>query len=87
MILRIESMPKVEALRSYPPGTADRLSQLLAMGAPARPDPRREGFYEVESDSEVFYVHISPLNGRVLLIGIWQKSAEPCFSENARNVA
>jgi len=87
MVLRLEQTPKVEALRSYPEGTAERLSQLLAMGAPARPDPRREGFYEVESDSEVFYIHISPLNGRVLLIGIWQKPAERSLSQPACQVA
>jgi hypothetical protein len=87
MVLRLEQMPKIEALRSYPLGTADRLSQLLALGAPARPDPRRDGFFEIESDAEVFYVHISPLNGRVLLIGIWQKLAEPCLSHSARQVA
>ncbi len=77
MVLRLEHSPKVEALRSYPAGTLDRLGQLLALGASARPDPRRESFYEVESDSEVFYVHVSPDNGRVLLIGIWPKSAAP----------
>jgi hypothetical protein len=87
MVLRLEQMPRIEALRSYPMGTADRLSQLLALGAPARPDPRREGFFEIDSDSEVFYVHISPLNGRVLLIGIWQKPAEPCLSQTASQVA
>jgi hypothetical protein len=77
MVLRLEHSPKVEALRSYPAGTLDRLGQLLALGASARPDPRRESFYEVENDSEVFYVHVSPDNCRVLLIGIWPKSAAP----------
>jgi hypothetical protein len=75
MVLQLEHSPKIEALRSYPAGTLDRLGQLLALGAPARPDPRRESFYEVESDKEVFYVHIAPANGRVLLIGIWPKLA------------
>jgi hypothetical protein len=75
MVLQLENAPRMETLRSYPAGTLDRLSQLLAMGAPARRDPRRDCFYEVESNSEVFYVHISPDNGRVLLIGIWSKSA------------
>ena len=57
MVLQLENMPKVEALRTYPAGTLDRLAQLLAMGVSAKADPRRECFYEVESDSEVFYVH------------------------------
>jgi len=75
MVLQLEQSPRVEALRSYPAGTLDRLRQLLALGAFAEPDPRRENFYEVESDAEVFYVHIAPNNGRVLLIGIWRKPA------------
>ncbi len=87
MVLRLENMPKIEVLRSYPSGTAERLSQLLALGATARPDPRREGFYEIESDSEVYYVHISPLNGRVLLIGVWQKTADARLAESAHQAA
>jgi hypothetical protein len=85
--MRLENMPKIEALRSYPSGTSERLSQLLALGATGRPDPRREGFYEIDSDAEVFYVHISPANGRVLLIGIWHKPVEPCLSQTAHQAA
>jgi len=87
MVLQLERMPKVEALRNHPAGTLDRLAQLLAMGVSAKADPRRESFYEVESDSEVFYVHISPANGRVLLIGIWPKSAISAMSFNATQAA
>jgi hypothetical protein len=87
MVLHLEKMPKVEALRSYPPGTLERLAQLLALGASAKSDPRRDCFYEVESDSEVFYVHISPNNGRVLLIGIWPKSCASAMNFHATRVA
>jgi hypothetical protein len=41
----------------------------------------------VETDSEVFYVHISPVNGRVLLIGIWPKTAISAMSFHATKVA
>lgn len=91
MVLQLEYAPRVETLRSYPAGTLHRLSQLLAMGAIAMPDPRREGFYEVESDSEVFYVHIAPdhaaNNGRVLLIGIWHKPVSPNLHLRATRAA
>jgi hypothetical protein len=87
MVLQLEHSPKIEALRNYPAGTLDRLGQLLALGASARSDPRRESFYEVESVSEVFYVHISPNNGRVLLIGIWPKSAPPAGRPHATHTA
>ena len=87
MVLQLERTPKVEALRTYPAGTLERLAQLLAMGAAAKSDPRRDCFYEVESDSEVFYVHISPSNGRVLLIGIWPKSSVSAMNFHAAQVA
>lgn len=80
MVLQLEPAPKMEALHSYPAGTLERLAQLLAMGAPARPDPKRDSFFEVESDSEVFYLHVSPVTGRVLLIGTWAKLATPTTS-------
>jgi hypothetical protein len=87
MVLQLENMPKVEALHNYPAGTLERLAQLLAMGVTAKADPRRESFYEVESDSEVFYIHISPVNGRVLLIGIWPKSSLSVMNFHATKVA
>jgi hypothetical protein len=87
MVLQLERTPKVEALRNYPAGTLERLAQLLAMGVTAKADPRRDCFYEVESDSEVFYVHISPSNGRVLLIGIWPKSSIAKMDFHATKVA
>lgn len=77
MVLQLEQAPKMESLHNYPAGTLERLAQLLAMGAPARPDPKRDCFFEVESDSEVFYLHVSPVSGRVLLIGTWPKFASP----------
>lgn len=87
MVLQLAPTPKMEALHSYPAGTLERLAQLLAMGAPARPDPRRESFFEVESDSQVFYLHVSPTSGRVLLIGTWSKMAMPSPINIARQVA
>jgi len=74
MVVQLNKVPKIEALRPYPARTMDHLARLLAAGAPARPDPRRANFFELESDSETFYVHISPATGRVLLIGVWQRS-------------
>ena len=87
MVLQLEQAPRVEALRSYPAGTLERLSQLLALGAVAKPDPQRENFYEVESDAQVFYVHIAPNHGRVLLIGIWQKPAPATLQFTAHRAA
>lgn len=87
MVVQLSKVPKIEALRPYPARTMDQLARLLATGAPARPDPRRANFFELESDSQIFYVHISPASGRVLLIGVWQRSPLPCSLVPAAQVA
>ena len=73
MVLRLNHSPEIEDLRKHPAETVEKLRELLATGAPARPDPRRAGFYEVENHSQVFYIHISPVNGKVLLLATWTK--------------
>ena len=35
-------------------------------------DPKRNGFYEIESDAVVYYIHVSPVTGKVLLLATWQ---------------
>jgi hypothetical protein len=77
MVLRLNTLPQIENLRNYPAELVEQLRQLLASGAPAQPDPRRKDFYELESDSRIFYIHISPVNGKVLLLATWLKQKEP----------
>lgn len=50
---------------------------MLVPGAPAKPDPRRNNFYELENGSQVFYIHISPINGKDLFLGTWLKDEMP----------
>ncbi len=77
MVLRLNQYPNIEDLHHHSPEIVERLRQLLASGAPAKPDPRRNDFYELENGSEVFYIHISPVNGKVLLLGTWLKDEAP----------
>ncbi len=77
MVLRLNQRPNIEDLRNHPAETVEKLRELLASGAPAQPDPRRKDFYEVENGSRVFYIHISPLNGKVLLLATWLKDEQP----------
>ncbi len=74
MVPRLNHSSEIENLRNHPAETVEQLRYLLASGAPARPDPRRAGFYEVENHSRVFYIHISPVNGKVLLLATWTKN-------------
>jgi hypothetical protein len=47
------------------------LGNLLASGSEAIPDPKHPELFEVKSDTHVFYVHISPITGKVLLLATW----------------
>ncbi len=77
MVLRLDQQPSIENLRNHPAAVVDQLRQLLAAGVQAHPDPRRKDFYELENGSRVFYIHISPVNGKVLLLATWSKDGKP----------
>jgi len=65
----------IENLRNYPAEVVDELRRLLASDAPARPDPHRADFYELDGPTRVFYVHVSAAIGSVLLLGTWPRAA------------
>jgi hypothetical protein len=62
---------QIEDLRNHPAELVTRLRYLLSTGAQTNPDPNHPGFYEIESDDRVFYVHISPISGKILLLATW----------------
>jgi hypothetical protein len=69
--------PLVEDLRNHSQEQLAELRQLLAVGAPSRPDPRRPGFYEVEGLASTYYVFKYPTGTKVLLLGVWEREADP----------
>ena len=69
--------PIVEDLRNHSQEQIAELHQLLAVGAPSRPDPRRPGFYEVEGLSSTYYVFKYPTGTKVLLLGVWDRASDP----------
>src|SRR5260370_23172257 len=68
--------PLLEALRNHTPEQMAELRLLLHSGAPSRPDPRRPGFFEVQGDSNVFYVFKYPSGTKVLLVGVWERERD-----------
>jgi hypothetical protein len=62
---------QIEDLRGHPTELIVQLRHLLASGTEAVPDPKHPELYEIKSDSQVFYVHISPTTGKVLLVATW----------------
>src|SRR5580693_565952 len=69
--------PLLEDLRNHSPEQLGELRLLLSVGAPSRPDPRRPGFFEVDGDSEVFYIFKYPTGTKVLLLGVWDRERDP----------
>jgi hypothetical protein len=65
--------PLLEDLRNHSPEQVAELRLLLGVGARSRPDPRRPGFFEVDGDSNVFYIFKYPSGTKVLLLGVWER--------------
>lgn len=73
MTLRMNDALIIENLRNYPAETVAQLRSLLQAGASAQMDPHRENFYELENGARVFYIHVSPVSGKVWLLACWPK--------------
>jgi hypothetical protein len=71
VLLRFSQTPMIDNLRNYPEHLVSRLGALLRDGAVAQPDPRRKGFYDVADGDRVFFIHVSPISGRVWLLASW----------------
>ncbi len=62
---------QIEDLRNHPEEMVTTLRDLLAGGATIIPDPKRSGFYEIQSGSLVFYIYVSPASGKIVLLATW----------------
>ena len=61
----------IEDLRNHSSDVVESLREVLADGACMIPDTKRPGFYEIESDTHVYYVHIQESTGKVMLLATW----------------
>jgi hypothetical protein len=73
--LELTSESQIEDPRGHSADTIRRLREALASGAPAAADARRRGFFEIQAEGQVFYVHISPTTHKIILLATW--SSEP----------
>jgi hypothetical protein len=71
MLLRMKQLPGVDNRRNYPAEIIKGLEELLLSGGSALPDPKREGFYDLENHERTFFIQISPITGRVALLATW----------------
>jgi len=66
---------RIENLRNHSEAIVLALRDVLSSGATILPDPKRRGFYEVHTDALVYYIHISPVTGNILLLAKWPSEA------------
>jgi hypothetical protein len=81
MVLQMDERTRIEDPREYGADIVNGLRNLLTAGGCAQRDPRRENFYELENGDNAFYIHVSPINGDVVLLAKWSNgSKEACTS-------
>ena len=83
MVMAVEREMEIEDLRHHSTETINMLRDLLLGGACVRPDPKRAGFYELEHGSTVYYIHLSPVTGKILLLATWPSAAARVAGEAA----
>ena len=71
---------RIEDVRNHPEETVLALRDILSGGATIIPDPKRRGFYEVQSDALVYYIHVSPVSGNILLLATWPNGTKHASS-------
>jgi hypothetical protein len=71
MFLQMKQLPSVDNLRNYPAEIIRELEELLRSGGSALPDPKRKDFYDLENHERTFFIQISSITGRVVLLATW----------------
>ena len=74
--LELTAKSTIEDPRGHSPETLRRLREAIASGVPATPDARRQGFFEIQSDDQVFYIHVSPATQKITLLATWSPEPE-----------
>ena len=76
MRLRLEKEPVIDNVTHHSAETVETLRAMLTAGVPASPDPHRKNFYELENCSKIYYIHLSPVTAKVMLLAVWDKDPE-----------
>jgi hypothetical protein len=71
MFLQMKEVSGVDNLRNYPAENVKELEQVLLSGVSAVPDAKRKDFYDLSNHERTFFVQISLVTGRVVLLATW----------------
>ena len=74
--LKLTAESKIEDPRGHSRETVQRLREALASGAPAVPDARRPGFFEIRAGEQVFYIHVSTVAQKLTLLATWSREPD-----------
>jgi len=85
--VRIQEGGILENPREYDDVSVENLRRLLLGGAEANRDPRRQHFYEIDGEAETYYIHISPVTGKVTLLARWLRQPQSCCADSNCAVA
>jgi len=86
-MIQVKKGARIENPRRYEPHAVEHLRHLLEVGIPAQRDSRRENFYEIESNYETYYNHVSPISGNVVLLAKWLRQPLDCCLRSGYLVA
>jgi len=75
-MLPTEPVLQIATPRNHSVETQERLRQLLGSGVVARPDPQRPNFFEIEDETQVFYIHVGKPSGKVTLLAVWDRETK-----------
>jgi hypothetical protein len=70
----MKRLPGVDNPRDYPAEIIKELEGLLLSGGSALSDPKRKGFYDLENHDRTFFIPISSITGKVVLLATWRKA-------------
>jgi hypothetical protein len=82
----MEQLLCVDNPRLYRPEITEGLEELLRSGVTELPDSKRAGFYDIENHGRIFFVQISPTNGRVALLATWVRAGSTVEHECCASV-
>ena len=81
MILRMNQQPIIENPRNYPAVIVDQLSSLLVSGQRASPDLKRMSCYDIERGNRTYFIYVSPVDGKIMLLASWLRRWLPGESD------
>ena len=67
----------IENPRNYLASIVGQLKERLVSGVHACPDPKRKNFYDIENGIHIYFIHLSPRTGEVMLLARWLSRSLP----------